>query len=133
MTSYLHAQTTAKIAGFPDQEPLRIHMSWTREDACVIEFVIHQPADETVEWTIGRELLAGGLKSNTPYGDGDIKVFALGPMAYIRFDTADGSACAIIRRGVLKTFLDKTYAVVPEGSEVYDVDGIITQILESWS
>ncbi|MCX5317488.1 SsgA family sporulation/cell division regulator [Streptomyces sp. NBC_00154] len=77
-------------------------------------------SDETVEWVIGRDLLADGLEG--PAGEGDIRVWAVeeehdGSDLYILLNPPDGTALLKAPPRQIKAFLHETEAVVPRGAE----------------
>lgn len=77
-------------------------------------------SDETVEWIIGRDLLADGLEG--PAGEGDIRVWPVeeehdGSDLYILLNPPDGTALLKAPAREIKAFLRETEAVVPRGAE----------------
>ncbi|MFF1899475.1 SsgA family sporulation/cell division regulator [Streptomyces sp. NPDC058206] len=77
-------------------------------------------SDETVEWIIGRDLLADGLEG--PAGEGDIRVWPVeeehdGSDLYILLNPPDGTALLKAPAREVKAFLQETEAVVPRGAE----------------
>ncbi|MFE2688401.1 SsgA family sporulation/cell division regulator [Streptomyces mirabilis] len=81
-------------------------------------------SDETVEWIIGRDLLADGLEG--PAGEGDIRVWpAEEPDVsdlYLLLNPPDGTALLKAPAREIKTFLQETEAVVPRGAEPGHID-----------
>ncbi|WP_432040224.1 SsgA family sporulation/cell division regulator [Streptomyces cucumeris] len=71
----------------------------------------------TVEWTFGRELLAAGLRG--PAGNGDVQMWPCGPQrTVLEFHAPEGMAMVQFDTGDLLRFLGRSYTVVPEGSEI---------------
>ncbi|MFE2970501.1 SsgA family sporulation/cell division regulator [Streptomyces sp. NPDC059340] len=81
-------------------------------------------SDETVEWVIGRDLLADGLEG--PAGEGDIRVWPAEERdvsdLYILLNPPDGTALLKAPAREIKTFLQETEAVVPRGAEPDRID-----------
>ncbi|MGW8879342.1 SsgA family sporulation/cell division regulator [Streptomyces mirabilis] len=81
-------------------------------------------SDETVEWIIGRDLLADGLEG--PAGEGDIRVWPAEERdvsdLYILLNPPDGTALLKAPAREIKTFLQETEAVVPRGPEPGRID-----------
>ncbi|MFD7947303.1 SsgA family sporulation/cell division regulator [Streptomyces sp. NPDC059744] len=82
-------------------------------------------SDETVEWIIGRDLLADGLAG--PAGEGDIHVWPVeeerdGSDLYILLNPPDGTALLKAPAREIKAFLQETEAVVPKGAESGNID-----------
>jgi len=72
-----------------------------------------------VTWIVSRDVLIEGLYG--PAGLGDFTVFpdsADRANLLIRFSTPDGRADLMVRRRAVAGFVNKTTAVVPQGSEV---------------
>lgn len=90
-------------------------------------------SDDTVDWIIGRDLLADGLKG--PAGEGDIRVWPadeddLGDV-YILLSPPAGTALLKAPAQEIKTFLQETEAVVPRGAEPrhFDLDALLAHFL----
>ncbi|MER5755942.1 SsgA family sporulation/cell division regulator [Streptomyces sp. NPDC002088] len=79
---------------------------------------------ETVEWIIGRDLLADGLEG--PAGEGDIRVWPAEEHDVsdlcILLNPPDGTALLKVPVREIKTFLQETEAVVPRGAEPGHID-----------
>ncbi|MFF4347066.1 SsgA family sporulation/cell division regulator [Streptomyces sp. NPDC001530] len=90
-------------------------------------------SDETVEWIIGRDLLADGLEG--PAGEGDIRVWPAEEHdvsdLYILLNPPDGTALLKAPAREIKTFLQETEAAVPRGAEPghIDLDAWLTQLI----
>ena len=76
---------------------------------------------EEVAWAFSRELLAEGLRS--PAGEGDIHVRPCGQgRTVIEFHAGAGVAILEFRTVELALFLERTYVVVPAGTETALMD-----------
>ncbi|MEU6094341.1 SsgA family sporulation/cell division regulator [Streptomyces sp. NPDC047079] len=80
--------------------------------------------EEPVEWVLGRDLLADGLKGSA--GDGDIRIWsAVGrgdPAMYITLGSCGGTALLEVPVRDVKNFLENTEALVPRGTESGRID-----------
>ncbi|MFC0599270.1 SsgA family sporulation/cell division regulator [Streptomyces palmae] len=107
------------IASVPETSAIRASLRYSRNDPFAVRVSFPPVASldgSEVEWTFGRELLAGGLRG--PAGHGDVHLWPYGPdrtvlelhapegMAMVQFDTSD-----------LRRFLQRTYELVPQGCE----------------
>ncbi|MFD8717629.1 SsgA family sporulation/cell division regulator [Streptomyces sp. NPDC059629] len=90
-------------------------------------------SDEAVEWIIGRDLLADGLKG--PVGEGDIQVRPVidhDPRdVYILLSPPAGTALLRVSGRDVRAFLYETEELVPRGAETghVDLDASLAQLL----
>jgi hypothetical protein len=81
-------------------------------------------SDETVEWIIGRDLLADGLEGLA--GEGDIRVWPAEEHdvcdLHVLFNPPSGTALLKAPAHEIKAFLQETEAVVPRGAEPGHID-----------
>ncbi|MYV41195.1 SsgA family sporulation/cell division regulator [Streptomyces sp. SID1328] len=90
-------------------------------------------SDEAVEWIIGRDLLADGLKG--PAGEGDIQVWPVGDgdpcdMCILLTPPA-GTALLLAPAREVRAFLREAEELVPRGTEAghLDLDAWLAQLL----
>ncbi|MFG2948466.1 SsgA family sporulation/cell division regulator [Streptomyces adustus] len=90
-------------------------------------------SDEAVEWIIGRDLLADGLKG--PVGEGDIRVWPVGDGdpcdVYILLCPPAGTALLQVPAREVEAFLREAEKLVPRGAETgpVDLDASLAQLL----
>ncbi|MET8676654.1 SsgA family sporulation/cell division regulator [Streptomyces sp. NPDC004647] len=87
-------------------------------------------AGSHVTWVFARDLLAAGLES--PTGEGDVHVRPFGAdVTVMEFHAAVGTAMVRIKTADLRRFLQRSYLVVPAGSEhlQLDLDGDLAALL----
>ncbi|MEU2735485.1 SsgA family sporulation/cell division regulator [Streptomyces sp. NPDC007095] len=81
-------------------------------------------SDETVEWIIGRDLLADGLEGLA--GEGDIRVWPAEEHdvcdLHVLLNPPSGTALLKAPAHEIKAFLQETEAVVPRGAEPGHID-----------
>ncbi|MFF3911752.1 SsgA family sporulation/cell division regulator [Streptomyces sp. NPDC001848] len=79
---------------------------------------------EPVEWVLGRDLLADGLRRSA--GEGDVRIWpAVGRgdrAMYITLRNSAGTALVEVPVDDVKTFLQNTEALVPRGTESRHID-----------
>ena len=124
--------------------PLMASLSYSCQDPYAVKIAFHVGADETVEWTLSRDLLSAAL--HAPEGIGDVQAWpsaaSAGPAAQVGaaagpailnismtspFGHAQFEACAT----AIEAFLAQTYRVVPAGLEsgYMDFDAELTELL----
>ncbi|MFJ3660076.1 SsgA family sporulation/cell division regulator [Streptomyces sp. NPDC090119] len=94
---------------------------------------VHPGTGQTVEWIIGRDLLAAGLAE--PVGEGDVRIWparrTAGKAVRIRLSSPTGTALFEAPTEEIAAFLRATEAVVPTGTESrhVDTDALLTHLL----
>jgi hypothetical protein len=102
----------------------------------------HVGTGEPVEWTLARDLLAAALAA--PQGIGDVRAWpsaapgspaaggaAAGDALHIAMSSPFGRAQFRAPAGAIAAFLQRTYAIVPDGHEsaFIDIDAELTELL----
>lgn len=94
-----------------------------------------QTGEESVSWVFARDLLAAGRK--TAAGTGDISVWPAthggDPVVCLSLSSPSGQAMLHADLADIDAFLDRSFAVVPAGteSELVDIDGLIERIMDA--
>lgn len=99
-------------------------LGYRADDPYAVWLTFHIPGGD-VSWAVARSLLLKGLTE--PVGDGDIRlrpdVDAEGhAVTVLDFRSPSGSLSTQARTVVLRTFLDRTWLVVPPGDEADQLD-----------
>jgi hypothetical protein len=109
---------------------------------CALEYRAEEPyavratfrtGTADIEWMFARDLLADGLLR--PTGEGDVVVWpehsGPAPLVLLALNSPSGQAVLEADRAVVSAFLDRTWEIVPRGSEggAMDVDRWINAIL----
>ncbi len=96
--------------------------------------LVFRATPHSVRWTFARSLLTAGLCD--PTGDGDVHVWSClddagVPVVMVELCSPDGDVLVQFRNHDVVSFLDRTEAVVPSGTEssVLDVDAVIAALL----
>jgi len=102
-------------------------------DPWAVEFAFGRPGEE-VRWLIGRDLLLVGRTD--PIGQGDVIVSPSidenGRAAVIlELCSPSGRLIAQLSTRELSTFLDRTIAAVPPGTEEVDLDGLVDALVSA--
>ncbi|WP_242438853.1 SsgA family sporulation/cell division regulator [Streptomyces sp. CB00455] len=116
-----------------DEVPLLGRFSYDQADpfAVRVEFFAHQAA--LPYWCFDRQMLAEGLER--PVGEGDVTFrpqwTASGRAIRIGLrDCADGQGAVLhIDAQPVARFLEETYAVTAPGTEVFDADAFLDELL----
>ena len=112
--------------------PVPAALRYDLADPYAIHATFHAAGD-TVEWVFARDLLAAGLRDDA--GLGDVRVWPSSEagvqVVYISLSSPEGEALLEAPAPELSTFLDRTYATVPAGSESVhlDIDAALTQLI----
>ncbi|MFG2193685.1 SsgA family sporulation/cell division regulator [Streptomyces sp. NPDC048639] len=108
-------------------------LSYRREDPLAIRICFPPRASlagSDVAWVFGRDLLAAGLDG--PAGEGDVHVRPFGDdLTVLEFHASVGTAMVRMETADLRRFLQRSYLLVPAGSEGshWDVDGELAALL----
>ena len=110
-------------------------LGYRADDPYAVSLTFHSSAGD-VEWIVARTLLLQGLAA--PAGEGDVKVYPsidddARAVAVLDFSSPDGRLVTQASTHELQTFLARTFATVPVGTESQhlDVDGLIAELLAS--
>jgi hypothetical protein len=101
-----------------------LSLRYETTDPYVVRAVFFTDTDEPVEWVLGRDLLADGLRGSADCGD--VRVWSAvgrGDQAiYIVLGSPAGTALLEVPVEDVKAFLENTEAVVPRGTESGHID-----------
>ncbi|MEV6315492.1 SsgA family sporulation/cell division regulator [Streptomyces sp. NPDC051776] len=108
-------------------------LSYRRDDPLAIRICFPPRASlagSDVAWVFGRDLLAQGLDG--PAGEGDVHVRPFGDdLTVLEFHASVGTAMVRMETPDLRRFLQRSYLLVPAGSEGshWDVDAELAALL----
>ncbi|AOR31629.1 hypothetical protein BFF78_11720 [Streptomyces fodineus] len=104
--------------------PLCVRLRYEPTDPYVVRAVFFVDCDEPVEWILGRELLADGLKGSAGYAD--VRIWSAtgrgDQSMYIALGSSAGTALLEVPVRDLTSFLQNTEALVPRGTESGHID-----------
>ncbi len=137
MESNLPTAVTAELV-------LRMVVDSTRtvEVPCAFEYRAEEPyalratfqtGAASIEWMFARDLLGEGL--HRPVGEGDVVIWpehsGEAPLVLVALNSPSGQAVLEADRPVIEAFLNRTFDIVPAGSESVSagVDALISAIL----
>jgi len=115
-----------------DAVPLPVSLRYSAADPYAVRAVFSGDGME-VEWVFARDLLRTGLAS--PVGDGDVHVWPSWgtgrELLMISLTSPDGQAVLEASATDVRSFLDRTAAVVPDGDESahLDLDAALARLL----
>lgn len=106
--------------------------SYDSTDPVTINVHFHTNLDEPVIWVFGRELLLSGVDQRA--GEGDVAVWPArdGLDLHLSLSSPFGAAEFTFDMGDIVAFLDKTFELVPAGTEfdAVDLDAELSKLLE---
>lgn len=94
---------------------------------------VFRTADGDVTWVFGRDLLEDGLAG--PSGEGDVAVWPVttprGRVLYLSLASPNGSALLEADPDAVREFLDRTFVLVPAGTEssLLDLDAELERLV----
>ncbi|WP_405484426.1 SsgA family sporulation/cell division regulator [Streptomyces sp. NBC_00009] len=101
-----------------------LSLRYETTDPYVVRAALFGDTDEPVEWVLGRDVLADGLKGSA--GCGDVRVWSAvgrGDQAmYIVLGSPAGTDLLEVPVQDVKAFLENTEAVMPRGTESGHID-----------
>jgi len=115
-----------------DAVPLPVSLRYSSADPYAVRAVFSGDGME-VEWVFARELLRTGL--TCPVGDGDVHVWPSWgtgrELLMISLSSPDGQAVLEAGAEDVRSFLDRTTLVVPDGEEsgYLDMDAALARLL----
>lgn len=124
-------ETTGWIRTGVDAETVEVELRYDPADPCAVRVAVSNPQHDH-RWVLARELLANGLRSTLPLGEGVVRVHATSVLAEIEV-VRPGQPPMVLRLPWWNTreFLRMTQAVVPIGTEEYDVDQWLVGLIKS--
>ncbi|MGW3247996.1 SsgA family sporulation/cell division regulator [Streptomyces sp. NPDC001070] len=101
-----------------------MRLQYEPTDPYVVRAAFFADSDEPVEWVLGRDLLADGLKGSAGYADVRIwPAVCPGDQAmHIALGSSEGTALLEVPVQDVRTFLENTEALVPRGTEHEHID-----------
>ncbi|MEV6297419.1 SsgA family sporulation/cell division regulator [Streptomyces sp. NPDC051896] len=104
--------------------PLCVRLRYEPTDPYVVRAAFFADCDEPVEWVLGRDLLADGLKG--PAGYANVRIWASAGRGdqsmYIALGSSADTALIEVPVPDLMSFLQNTEALVPRGTESGRID-----------
>ncbi|MDX2591498.1 MULTISPECIES: SsgA family sporulation/cell division regulator [Streptomyces] len=104
--------------------PLCVRLRYEPADPYVVHADFFVDCDETVEWVLGRDLLADGLKGCA--GHADVRIWSAAgrgdQSVYIALGSSAGTALLEAPVQEIRSFLRETEALVPRGTESGHID-----------
>ncbi|RPE38543.1 sporulation and cell division protein SsgA [Streptomyces sp. Ag109_O5-1] len=104
--------------------PVCMRLRYEPADPYVVRAAFFVHTDEPVEWILGRDLLAEGLKGSAGHADVRIRPAAGrgDQVTYMALGSCAGTALLEVPVRDVRTFLENTEALVPRGAESALID-----------
>lgn len=120
--------TAGWIRGETDAETVEVQMRYDPADPLAVTLVVNgQQGHDT--WVFGRDLLADGLRSMVPVGEGAVQVQATSVLTEV--SRADESGTVTVLRlpwWNTREFIRLSQSEVPRGRELCDVDSWVAAL-----
>jgi hypothetical protein len=122
-------ETTGWIRTGEDAETVEVHLSYHPADPCAVTVAVTGDGHDHT-WVLGRDLLADGLRSSVPVGEGVVHVHATSVLTELAFTGARREPLVLrLPWWNTREFVRMTHAVVPTGTEEYDVDAWLAALM----
>ena len=124
----VEVDTAGWIRGEMDAETVEVQMSYDSADPLAVTLHVNGARGQET-WVFGRDLLADGLRSMVPVGDGAVQVQATSVLTEVsRAD--DAGTVTVLRLPWWNTreFIRLSQSEVPRGREVCDVDSWVAAL-----
>ena len=124
----VEVDTAGWIRGETDAETVEVRMRYDPADPLAVSLWINGPHGEDT-WVFGRDLLADGLRSMVPVGEGAVQVQATSVLTEVSRADRTG-AVTVLRLPWWNTreFIRLSQNEVPRGREICDVDSWVTAL-----
>ncbi len=120
--------TAGWIRGESEAETVEVQMRYDPADPLAVTLTVSSPHGQAT-WVFGRDLLADGLRSMVPVGEGTVQVQATSVLTEVsRAD--DNGTVTVLRLPWWNTreFIRLSLNEVPRGRELCDVDSWVTAL-----
>lgn len=116
------------VRGETDVETVQVRMVYEPSDPFAVR--LHIATDEDQQcWTFGRDLLADGLRSMVPLGEGAVQVQATSVLTEISHVDLDGELTTLrLPWWNTREFVRLSQEEVPRGDEICDVDSWVSAL-----
>jgi Streptomyces sporulation and cell division protein, SsgA len=120
-------QTAGWIRSDIEVETVDVTLGYDPVDPYAVRLDINSH-DRQITWVFGRDLLADGLRSMVPIGDGDVRVQATSVLTEITFTSAGQVGVLRLPWWNTREFVRLTQVEVPRGQERCDVDAWVAAL-----
>src|SRR4051812_44689768 len=114
-----------------------LRLIWDPADPLAVQLDVHAEPDHPAlprgEWVILRDFLRYGLEE--PTGDGEVRIRPDEQLdrVWLELERPGRAACVSVSRDVVRSFLDRTDAIVPTGEEggAAALDALLERLLDA--
>jgi hypothetical protein len=126
--STIVVESAGWIRGETEVETVQVSMAYDASDPFAVRLHIDSEHDRQC-WTFGRDLLADGLRSMVPVGEGAVQVQATSVLTEVSHLDLDGELTTLrLPWWNTREFIRLTQEEVPRGDEVCDVDAWVSAL-----
>ena len=120
--------TAGWIRGKTDAETVEVQLRYDSADPFAVTLWVNGPQGPQT-WVFGRDLLADGLRSMVPVGEGAVHVQATSVLTEVS-RTDDTGSVTVLRLpwGNTREFIRLSQSEVPRGREICDVDSWVAAL-----
>lgn len=121
-------ETNGWIRGDVEAEAVDVHFAYDPADPYAVTVQIRREHEDLL-WVFSRDLLADGLRSMAPVGEGDLQVQATSVLTEISKSDENGDAMVLrVPWWNSREFVRLAQIAVPRGQERVDVDSWISEL-----
>lgn len=121
-------ETNGWIRGDVEAEAVDVHFAYDPADPYAVTVQIRREHEDLL-WVFSRDLLADGLRSMAPVGEGDLQVQATSVLTEISKTDENGEALVLrVPWWNSREFVRLAQIAVPRGQERVDVDSWISEL-----
>ena len=121
--------TTGWIRTDGELRTVEVELSFDPDDPLAVTVSSALPGGP-LTWVFSRDLLADGLRSMSPIGEGRVRVQATSVLTEISWDEADATFLLRLPWWTTREFVRLAQSTVPRGEEPCDVDAWVAALRE---
>lgn len=122
--------TRGWVGGSAEPQQVDVQLRYDPEDALAVTVVVTSGSRPRA-WVFSRDLLADGIRSVAPLGEGDVVIQATAVLTDITMQSWDGTSTVLrIPWWTTREFVRLTEEEVPRGCETVDVDAWVDALTE---
>lgn len=120
--------TAGWIRADAEVQTVEVQLSFDPADPFAVTVRIESPAS-VLTWVLSRDLLADGVRSMIPVGEGRVRIQATSVLTEISWDDDDGTVLVLrLPWWSTREFVRQSHAEVPRGQEACDIDAWVAAL-----
>jgi hypothetical protein len=121
-------ETTGWIRADADVQTVEVQLSFEPGDPFAVTVLLDLP-EGAQRWVFSRDLLADGLRSMIPVGEGRVRIQATSVLTEISWEDDDGQVLVLrLPWWNTREFVRQSQAQVPRGQESCDIDAWVAAL-----